>query len=338
MSYIEWLRVRNCLRTTAIILGILVLLAIVLRVSVARYMSPETWVSHFSMDPGATKSQVTLPDGTKRTIIDDPEEKTHVVIDDRGSAGRHIVITEPSKHAKSEHSHVNVGSIQVVESRNGSMTTTTIDTNGSVPMIYYMAIADLVALVVATILAAPLAREVDGHLEITLTKPCSRTRYALEAIGADVAGILGASFMTIVAFYLCQLLFETPRLDFSGINTQAILMGIACPLAWYAMLCAATTAFSRSYIGALLGVPAVFLVVGLLTLVQPSNTIALFIHDIAWVLSRLDPLSYVSLGVPNDQGTVDYSGTNFNLRLGMEWLFFIAYGAIALWRWQRVEA
>ncbi len=47
-------------------------------------------------------------------------------------------------------------------------------------------------------------------------------------IVADVAGILAASVLTIVAFYICQLLFESPRLDFSGINAQAIAMGVAC--------------------------------------------------------------------------------------------------------------
>ena len=115
---------------------------------------------------------------------------------------------------------MNVGSIQVLESRNGSMTTTIIDTNSAVPMYYYMAVADFFALIVATILAAPLAREIDGHLEVTFTKPISRLRYALGAVGADIAGILAASLMTVLAFYLCQLLFETPRLDFGGISSR----------------------------------------------------------------------------------------------------------------------
>ncbi len=101
-----------------------------------------------------------------------------------------------------------------MESRHGTMTTTVIDTNGAVPMLYYMLLADIVALIVATILAAPFAREADGHLEIALTKPISKVRYALGAIGADVVGIVAASFITVVAFYLCQLLFESARARF----------------------------------------------------------------------------------------------------------------------------
>ncbi|MGA8574856.1 MAG: hypothetical protein WB609_04095 [Candidatus Cybelea sp.] len=338
MNYVEWLRVRNLLKIVAIILVVLVVLAVILRISVARYMSPDTWVSHITTDPGVKIARSVLPDGTKRVIIDDPKKDTHVVIDDFGYKGKHIVVTEPTKRAHSDHSHINVGSIHVTESKQGDTTTTVIDTNGAVPMLYYMAIADVVALIVATILAAPLAREIDGHLEIALTRPCSRLRYALGVLAADVAGIVAASVLTIIAFYVCQLLFESARLDFSGINARAIAMGVMMPLAWYAMLCAATTWISRSY-GAVLGFAwPVAILVGVLTLVHPGNLLALFIHDIAWVISRLDPLTYVAFAAPNDDGTLDYASSNFGLRFLVEVMFFVVYGALAIIKWQRVEA
>jgi len=339
MNYVEWLRIRNMLKIVAIILAILVVLGVVLRISVARYMSPEAWVSHMSLDPGTKVSNSTLPDGTKRTVIDDPSEQSHVVIDDFGYKGKHIVITEPTSRAHKTHNDLSqVGSISVTENHRGDMTTVTIDTNGAVPMIYYMALADVVALIVATILAAPLAREIDGHLEIALTRPCSRLRYALGVIGVDAVGILAASVMTVVAFYLCQLLFESARLDFSGVNTRAIAMGVALPLAWYAMLCAATTWLRGAY-GAVLGFAwPVAILVGGLTLIKPTNTVALFVHDIAWFLSRFDPLSYVSFASPMGDGTVAYSGGDFGMRISMQLLFFVVYGAIAVWQWQRVEA
>ena len=155
MNYVEWLRVRNCLRIVAILLAIFVLLAIILRVSVNRYMSTDAWIQHFQ-DPGTTVTRTLLPDGTKRTIWNNPREQTHVVIDDHGYAGKHIVVTEPSSRSHENHDNVAVGSIHVTESRHGSITTTVIDTDGSVPFLYYMAIADLMALVVAMVLAAPL--------------------------------------------------------------------------------------------------------------------------------------------------------------------------------------
>ena len=228
MNYIEWLRVRNCLRTVAIILAVLVVLAVVLRISLARYASPATWVANITSDPG-TKITHSVPEaGTKRTVIDDPADRTHVVIDDRGSAGTHIVVTEPSGHSHHDSNLSHVGNVVSSHSA-GGITTTVVDTHGSVPMIFYMAIADIVALIVATILAAPFAREIDGHLEIALTRPCSRVRFALGSIGVDVVGILASSLLTIVALYLCQLLFETWRLDFTGENALAIVMGAALP-------------------------------------------------------------------------------------------------------------
>jgi hypothetical protein len=339
MNYVEWLRVRNLLRVVLIILGILLVLAVVLRVSVARYMSPDVWVHQALMNhPGVKVTNVTLPDGTPRTIIDDPAESTRAVIDDHGYKGKRIVITEPSSRAHEENSQVNVGSIQVFETRNGKMTTTVIDTNGAVPMIYYMLLADIVAVIVATILAAPLAREIDGHLEVTLTKPISRVRYALEVIGTDAVGIVAASFLTVVVFYICQLLFESARLDFSGVNARAIVMGLACPMAWYAMLCAATTWLHRSYVAVLGFAWPIVLFIGVLTLIPTHNVVALFVHDVAWVLSRLNPLTYVSFAEPNEHGLLTYTSAGFAQRLSMQILFFVAYGALAIWKWQRVEA
>ncbi len=338
MNYAEWLRVRNLLKIVAIVLAILVVLAVILRISFSRYMSPEAWVAHAAMERGTHQTRVTLPDGTKRLILDNPSERTRIVVDDHGYAGRHIVITEPTSSSHSDADHVNIGSIHVMESRRGAMTTTVIDTNGAVPMLYYMFLADIVAVIVATILAAPFAREADGHLEIALTKPISRVRFALGTIGADVAGIVAASFITVVAFYLCQLLFESARVDFSGINMRAIAIGVAAPLAWYAMLCAATTWLHRSY-GAVLGFAwPVVILIGVLSIIHPSNVVALFIHDVAWVLAHIIPFSYVQFASLDSHNALTDVGGDFARRLSVEILLFVVYGALAIWKWQRLEA
>jgi hypothetical protein len=337
MNYVEWLRVRNRLRTVGIILLVLVAIALALRISVARSMSPQAWIGHLQDKPGAKVTHVTLP-GVNRTVIDDPSERVHVVIDDRGYNGQHIVIDEPSAQAK-EDSRVDVGSFDVSEKKHGSMTTTVIDTNGSVPMIYYMALADVVALIVATLAAAPFAREIDGHLEFALTKPVSRVRFAIGYITADVTSIVAASVMTVAAFYICQLLFESPRLDFSGVNEKSILMGIALPLAWYALLAAATTWFPRGY-GALLGFAwPVVILIQVLAQIHPPNMVTLVLHNVAWVLSRLDPLSYVSFAsIGGPHGMLSADAPNFLPRLGMEIVFFLGYSALAIVAWKRVEA
>jgi hypothetical protein len=52
----------------------------------------------------------------------------------------------------------------------------------------------------------------------------------------------------------------------------------------------------------------------------------------------VDPLTYVSFAQPNEHGLLTYSDSNFTLRLSMQILFFVAYSALAIFKWQRVEA
>lgn len=339
MNYVEWLRVRNCLRITFIILGSLVALALILRISFARYQSPEALIAHVSTEPGTTERHVTLPDGTKRLILDDPADRTHIVVDDHGTAGRHIVITEPTSQ-EHEHSHVDIGSMSVHESRHGSMTTTTIDTTGAVPMLVLMGLADVVALIVATILAAPFARDMDGHLEVALTKPISRGRYAIGTIGADVAGILAVLLVSVIAFYICGLFFGVAKIDFSGASARAVPMGVAMSLAWYALLCAATSWIGRGYAAVLGFAWPVVLVVNGLAKVPPVNGLAAFVHYVAFVLAQLNPLWHAAwTGVNVDHGTAaSPPDATFGLRLAINVLLFAVYAALAVWRWQRVEA
>ena len=109
------------------------------------------------------------------------------------------------------------------------MTTTVIDTNGAVPMIYYMLLADIVALIVATILAAPLrARDRRPSRD----RPDEADLAAFDSPWAPSAPTSPASsrlrsspsWRSISAS--CS--SSRPALDFSGINSRAIVMGLAC--------------------------------------------------------------------------------------------------------------
>jgi hypothetical protein len=341
MNYVEWLRVRNCLRITLIVLGILLVVGLIFRISVAHYQSYEGWVTHLASEPGATQRHVTLPDGTKRTIVDNPARQIHIVIDDYRSGERHIVVTQPTRaNARESGEHVDIGSVDVREVKHGSMTTTTIDIDHFVPMLLYMTFADVAALIVATVLAAPFAREMDGHLEVALTKPIARARYAIGTIGADAAGIVAALVATLIAVYVCTLFFGVPKIDFSGANARSVPMGIAMALAWYALLCAATTWIGRGY-AAVLGFawPVTLLVNGLAKL-QADNPLATFVRDIAWLIAQLNPLWHAWWAGFSDQdmSAASTQDPTFGLRLAIEVLLFVVYGALAVMRWQRVEA
>lgn len=340
MTFVEWLRVRNCLRCLAIILGVLILIVLVLRISYNSYItSDDAIIAHAKLQPGSTVSHSVLPDGTKRTTIDDPKDQTHIVIDNHGINGRHVVITEPISHAHQHQSRAVIGSIVWNETHVGNKAITTIDTNGSVPFIFYMAFADMVALVVATLLAAPFARESDGHLEYALTKPVSREQFAIGTIGVDVAAIFLASIMTVVTLIICQAMFEIPTFDFGGVNVNAILMGIVAPFAWYALLCAATTSMKRGY-GAVLGfawpVGVLITVFGAISL--GDSIVGTLIHNVCWVISRVIPLSYISFTVNESPSGELIAPANFAIRLAIECALFIFYSALAVVQWRRVEA
>ncbi len=341
MTYVEWLRVRNCLRVLAICLGVLIVLVLVVRISFNREItSDEAFISHVQMQPGTKVAHSVLPDGTKRTTIVDPKDNTTVVIDNLGNAGRHVVITEPKANAKEHAERATIGSVHINVERHADMETTTIDTNGTVPFIYYMAFADLVALIIATLLAAPFAREGDGHLEYALTKPVSREAYAVGAIAVDLGGIIAASILTIVALLLCQLMFEVPSFDFSGVNTSAILMGLAGPFAWYAFLAACTASFKRGY-GAILGFawPVAILIAVFGSISWGNSILGEVAHNLFWTVSRIDPLTYVHLAINEDRATGELTtDATFWLRIAIEFALFIIYSALAVMQWRRVEA
>ncbi|MEO9171190.1 MAG: hypothetical protein ABI282_05605 [Candidatus Baltobacteraceae bacterium] len=342
MTYVEWLRVRNVLRVVAIILGLSIVVSLVLRISFNGYLKDDsTFLSHIQTQVGTRVTHAVLPNGIPQTIIDDPVDKTHVTIDNLGYGGRHIVITEPKTHSHS-HDHVTIGSVQVTESQKGDTFTTVIDTNSAVPFLYYMILANLAALIVATILGSPLARENDGHLEFAFTRPASRTELALRAMGVDIVGIVAASVMAVIALIVCQAMFEVPHFDFSGINVQAVLIGIALPLAWFAMLTAATTWMKRGY-GAIVGFawPVAILVLVFGTISWGNSLVGEAVHNIFWVIARLNPLTYVSFSThPETLGNspASVAAPDFGPRLAMELILLLIYVALALYQWRRVEA
>ncbi len=340
MSYVEWLRARNAVRVLAIVLGVLIAVVLVLRISYNKYITEDdAIIAHAKMQPGTTVAHTMLPDGSKRTIINDPKDKTTIVIDDVGGGGRHITITEPTSNRHEHHSRAVIGSVHYSETRHGNETVSTIDTNGAVPFIFYMVFADVVAFIIATLLAAPFARESDGHLEYALTKPVSRTTFAIGTILVDLGAILAGSIITIVTLIICQAMFEVPTFDFSGVNLDAILMGIAAPFAWYAFLVAATASMKRGY-GAILGFawPVAILITTFAAISLGDSLVGQLIHNVSWLISRVIPLSYITLTV-NENSAGELTGpTNFGIRLSIEIALFLIYSALAVFQWRRVEA
>ena len=75
-------------------------------------------------------------------------------------------------------------------------------------------------------------------------------------------------------------------------------MGIAAPLAWYAMLCAlARRGSNRSYVAVLVAALPAIIVDRLVDAARTEQRVARVVHDVAWMLSRLDPWTYVEFHI-----------------------------------------
>lgn len=345
MTYVEWLRVRRILTWTAIVLAAGVVLLIVLRLSLAGLGSHDalSFVHGIETNKDSQVVRTTLPDGTKRTTIDDVKGGVHIVVDDRGYQGKHVDIFERSSRGDVPHSNktIAMGDLHVVTLPSGTGTLTTIDTGQPEDLAYYAAIATFVALIVATLLGAPFARENDGHLEVALTKPIAREKLALATIGVDLTGIAAAWVMTVVFLIVGHAVFEAPHFKIGPSDGTVIVLGLVGNVAWYAMLVAATTWMKRGY-GVILGVawPAALAVALLAKVDLHVSQIGQAIHYVVTPLSWIDPFSYLHFGpayTVNGQAAGSLAVIP-GRELPMLAILALVYGAIAILAWRRVEA
>jgi hypothetical protein len=208
--------------------------------------------------------------------------------------------------------------------------------NHEMPFGYFVIFGGVVAAIVATILGAPFARENDGHLEVALTKPVDRTRLAVMTIGVDAAGIVASLAVGTLFGIALHTIFFPPWITFHVADAIAIVSGIISPLAWYAMLAAATSSLRRGY-GAILGIawPIALIVAGL-SLVDPNgNSMAALIHGTFWPLSRIDPLVYFHFEASDMKVVAD---PTWLPQLTMLAILAAGYGIVAVAQWRRVEA
>jgi len=338
VNYVEWLRVRNALRVTAICLGVSIVIAIIVRISIAAQFGG---YRDFVGTIGSEKDTVTthsVVDGYDRTTMTNAREHATVVIEDQPDGSKVIQITRTGRFGD-ESGMQNIGGfgVNVSMTQSGGVEKTTVQTNRPIPFAIYLGIASVIGLVVATVLGAPFARENDGHLEFAFLKPVARTQNALGAIGADCAGILASMVITIVAFAIMHLFFEVPHFDFSGINTTVIPLAIVLPLSWYALLNASTASLKRGA-GVILGLawPAAFVSGTLAKLNLGTSMVGQTFHAIFWGISRIFPLTYVSFeGHDSDIGAL---GPKLLASSAILAGLFLVYGALAIVQWRRVEA
>jgi hypothetical protein len=340
MTYVEFLRARGMLKVLGIVFGVLFLCAIGLRIYMYSRGDVMQYVSGIKNAPGSTVSESVLPDGTKRTVIVTKNAQTKITIDDAGYNGTHIEILG-SHHSNELDKSLQMGSVHVQTDETNGGERVVVDTNQPEQFIVYAALAAFVALIMATILAAPFARENDGHLEIALTKPIDRILLALQTIGVDLAAIVAAWALTVVFLIAVSALFQRPNIMFATNDLMGSVLGLLGAFAWYAILCAVTSSMKRGY-GLVLGLAwpfaLLFLVLGKADL--GTQPILVAIHTVANWVSYVLPFTYLHFGPAmtvngEPRGALAFSATSEAPILAA---LTIAYIAVAIFQWRRVEA
>ena len=336
MNYIEYLRIIRGLRIVGIVLGLIFLGAVILRVSLAQHGTWDDEVHRITSSSTAHVTTVKQPDGSVKTIIDDPVQKSHAEIIDRGYAGKEILITQPSK--KMGHEHVTMGSVNMNQDTKNGMERVQVSTNGSADLAWFFIGAVPLMLLFATLVAGPLAKENEGHLELAWTQPVSRTQYALTAIGLDLLGIVGTGVATVIVYLLCASLFEAPHVAATAHSLQIVFLCVVAAFGFYALVTAVSASMRRGP-GLAIGLiwASVMILPGLAHINGEPGTLA---HGIGLVfkgLNSLNPLSYVPQTIhlikdePTLVGTAAWSPA---ILVALT----VIYLAAALVQWRRVEA
>jgi hypothetical protein len=324
MLYTEWLRVRGALKWISIVLGVLLLFCAIARVATLRY-DATVFIHDLQSEPDSTVTQTTLADGTKRTVIVNDREKIRATIDDHGYDGQRIdVIDRKTGHANSMHMLMGSVSIQTTSAANNEETV--IDTNNPTFFGDFTIVGLVVALIAATILGAPFAKESDGHLEIALTKPIGRTSLAVQTMLADCAGVAAAFVIGVLFGFAFHAIFQSLKIRITWQDGASIAVALLASIAWYALLNALTASMKRAY-GVVVGLAwPIAGIVLVLAALPPGNVVRDVLRTIFHYVSFIDPLNYLNLAAVSPNQLILLA------------VLALVYGTLAAVQWRRVEA
>lgn len=333
MVYAEWLRVRKTLLWTGIVLLALIALCAILRYAVGPH-GTTGYIAQMQADPESRVTESVAADGARRVTIDQPQKHVRVFIDTYADGHKSITIDDTSGKPVPEYLRHKADGYRQVSDREY-----VVHIDQAVHPRFGQATfaGAIVAMILATILGIPFARENDGHLEIALTKPIDRVRLGLATFGADAAGIAGGLLLGILFAAIVSQMFDPASLS-AGPRELLMLVKVFCvAVAWYALLCAITASLKRGYGMAQGMLWPVALAVVLLAAIDPNTTfpVAVALRTIGSWLSPIVPLTYLHLFLNND---FPLPAPEQLREVALAGGLALVYGAIALWQWRRVEA
>lgn len=357
--YVEYLRAMRTLRIVAILLGLMLVAALLLRLSWGAPGRPPATVRDYyaqlEHSPTAHVVRKRLANGIARTIVDDPKQEVYAIIDRRGSSVVGFTFAHTREAAEDRLAHhrsrttvePNAITMDVTTTTTTEATTTTsratATTAGrSAPWafmaVHLDALLDMtvpMGLLVATLLAGPLSKENHGHLEVAWTKPVSRERYGSAAVLVDVLTLIAAQAATAIVLLVAASFWAFPDFGFTGGDTVPAALALAGPIAWYAWLTALSASLKRGP-GIALGAGwVVAIVVPWIAAVthDASTAVGRSVHALFDAISYLIPLSYV-------WGRVDMNDPARAAAIGLAALVALSAVCLALAfaQWRRLEA
>jgi hypothetical protein len=328
--YAELLRSLRALRIVAILLGLFVAASVIFRLTVMSALSPEAMIAQLRSSPTAHVTETTLPDGGTRIVIDDPAKKRHTVVVRHGN-NYSAVVTAPIRRVTVDRkTNTTTERSEVIESHVHEF-------GPSYELGALFAMTLPMGLILVTLLAGPLAKENDGHLELAWTKPVSRERYAVTAVAIDAVTIVLAQVATAIVIVLATASWGFPGLSAGPDAAMNVGLALLAPLAMYACLTAASASLKRGP-GTAIGIGWVVALVIPAVASMTANLHVPFweaLHGTFTVLSYADPVTYVWF---QDAHSAVPAARSAASALTAAALLAVVYSAAAVLQWRRVEA
>lgn len=332
--FIELQRAKRAIIIASILVALFLVTTIIIRLSV----HTGHWQTDLQNSPTAHVTRTQLADGSTRIVVDDTARQTHAVIVTHPGGSIDMDVAEPKTDARHPE-NFDIGSMNMNSEVRGNVRHTTVHWTQETPT-YQLGVLFLftipMGLIVASLLGGALAKENDGHLELAWTKPVTREKYAVASLVVDAGAIIISQVLCVAVTLLATLMFFVPRFGWPATTGWHLLTAFAGPIAWYALITAASASIKRGP-GAVIGLGwvAALIIPGVaqaLHGVAQYNGIAASFYAIFHALSYLDPLSYFSFH--NDTTTF----MPLQAGAGVLCALILGYSILAVAQWRRVEA
>lgn len=331
--FVELQRAKRSIIIAAILVALFLVTAIIIRLS----LHTGHWQTELQNSPTAHVTRTQLADGSTRAVVDDAARQTHAVIVSHPDGSLDMVVTEPNTDPRHPE-NFDLGSMNMNSTVQGNVRRTTVHWKQEMPT-YELGALFLftipMGLIVASLLGGALAKENDGHLELAWTKPVPREKYAVASLVVDAGAIIISQLLCVGVTLLATLMFFVPRFVWPADTGWHILTALAGPIAWYALITAASASLKRGP-GAVIGLGwvAALIVPSVAEVLQGAaqvNGIAAAFYAVFHALSYLDPISYFA-----------HNGSSRFISLqggaGVLCALVLGYSILAVAQWRRVEA